>query len=143
MFLSLDGTLIVQLINFAIFFAVLNVVFLRPVGRAIAERRAYIESLTADYDRAQAEASALRARLEEIRASARRQAEQIVAAARSRANDEAAALAADYARRVATIVDEAQRTVEREFAATQPERERLARMLAEQIAECVLAEEVA
>jgi F-type H+-transporting ATPase subunit b len=143
MFLSLDGTLIVQLINFAIFFAVLNVVFLRPVGRAIAERRAYIESLTADYDRAQADARALRARLEEIRASARRQAEQIVAAARSRANDEAAALAADYARRVATIVDEAQRTVEREFAATQPERERLARMLAEQIAERVLAEEVA
>ena len=37
MFLSLDGTLVVQLINFAIFFALLSVVFLRPVGRGDRE----------------------------------------------------------------------------------------------------------
>ncbi len=51
MFLSLDGTLFVQLVNFAIFFALLNVVFLRPVGRAIAKRREYINSLVSDYER--------------------------------------------------------------------------------------------
>jgi len=38
-FLSVDGTLVVQLINFAIFFAVLNVVFLKPVAAAIRKRR--------------------------------------------------------------------------------------------------------
>ena len=61
MFLSLDGTLIVQLVNFAIFFALLNLVFLRPVGRAIAKRRAYINSLASDYERYQEEARSLRA----------------------------------------------------------------------------------
>jgi F0F1-type ATP synthase membrane subunit b/b' len=40
MFLSLDGTFWFQLVNFAIFFAILNVVFLRPVGEAIKKRRA-------------------------------------------------------------------------------------------------------
>ena len=45
MFLSLDGTFWIQLINFAIFFAILNVVFMRPVGEAIKKRRAYIDSV--------------------------------------------------------------------------------------------------
>ncbi len=56
MFLSLDGTLVVQLLNFAIFFALLNVVFLRPVAAAIHKRRQYIDGLVSDYDRYQAEA---------------------------------------------------------------------------------------
>ncbi len=60
MFLSLDGTVFVQLINFAIFFALLNVLFLRPVGRAIAKRRAYIDNLVSDYDRYQETARSLR-----------------------------------------------------------------------------------
>ena len=45
MFLRIDGTFFVQLVNFAIFFAVLNVVFLKPVGAAIRKRREYIESV--------------------------------------------------------------------------------------------------
>ena len=36
---AVDGTLVVQLMNFAIFFVVFNVVFLRPVAGAIAKRR--------------------------------------------------------------------------------------------------------
>ena len=71
MFLSLDGTLFVQLINFAIFFALLNVVFLRPVGRAIAKRRDYINGLVSDYDRYQDEAQNLR---EEAESDPRRRA---------------------------------------------------------------------
>src|SRR5579871_6787482 len=97
MFLSLDGTLFVQLLNFAIFFALLNVVFLRPVGRAIAKRRAYIDGLVSDYDRYQAEAHKLRSEAEAIRAEARRRAEQTVAAARAAASNEAAAISRRYA----------------------------------------------
>ena len=73
MFLSIDGTFIVQLINFAIFFAILNVVFMRPVSRAIVARREYINSVTNDYDRYQAETKALRTQAESIRAAARRE----------------------------------------------------------------------
>lgn len=117
MFLSLDGTFFVQLINFAIFFAVLNYVFLRPVGKAIAKRRAYIESLTADYDAAQQAAGQLRAQTEQIRAEARRQAESTLSRKRAEASDKAAELAADYRRRAQAVVDDAQRTAAGELAA--------------------------
>lgn len=117
MFLKLDGTFVVQLINFAIFFALLNVVFIRPVGKAIVKRREYINSVTNDYDRYQAEATSLRTQAESIRASARREAEQSVAKARAQASNESAKIAAEYASRVSQTVEEARRTVESELDA--------------------------
>src|SRR5690348_4328603 len=95
-FLSIDGTLVVQLLNFAVFFAVLSVVFLKPVAGAIAKRRQYIDSLVTDYDRYQAEAHDLRAQAEEVRAAARLSAEQQVAAARAAASNEAAQMSTEY-----------------------------------------------
>jgi F-type H+-transporting ATPase subunit b len=118
-FLSVDGTLVVQLINFAIFFAVLNVVFLKPVASAIRRRREYINSLVSDYDRYQSEAASLRAEAESVRAAARREAEAHVAAARAQASNEAAQLSSDYGRRAQEIVDEAQSTAQRELQEAQ------------------------
>jgi F-type H+-transporting ATPase subunit b len=116
-FLSIDGTLVVQLINFAIFFAVLNVVFLRPVVAAIARRREYIKSLVSDYNRYQAESLSLRAEAEAIRVAARREAEHRVATARGRGSNEAAETASRYARRAQSIVEEARRTAQAELDA--------------------------
>jgi F-type H+-transporting ATPase subunit b len=116
-FLCVNGTLVVQLINFAIFFAVLNVVFLRPVGAAIARRREYIKSLVSDYDQYQAEAQSLRAEAEAVRVAARREAEHRLATARAGASNEAAAISTDYASRAQTVVEDAQRTAQAEFDA--------------------------
>ncbi len=115
MFLKLDGTLFVQLINFAIFFALLNVVFLRPVGRAIARRREYIDNLVSDYDRYQDEARALREEAAAIRADARRQAEHHVAAARAAATNEAADVSSRYAEQAKSVIEGARKTVEAEL----------------------------
>jgi len=115
MFLSLDGTLVVQLINFAIFFALLNVVFLRPVGRAIAKRRDYINGLVADYDRYQDEAQKLREEAETIRAAARRKAEQNVAAARAAASNEAAEISTRYGQQARSTIEDAQAAAEAEL----------------------------
>jgi F-type H+-transporting ATPase subunit b len=116
-FLSIDGTLVVQLVNFAIFFVLLNVVFLRPVGRAIAKRREYINSLVSDYDRYQGEARSLRAEAENVRVVARREAEQRLSAARAAGSNEAAEVSSRYAQRAQTIVEEAQRTAHAELEA--------------------------
>ncbi|HXO17020.1 MAG TPA: ATP synthase F0 subunit B [Candidatus Dormibacteraeota bacterium] len=116
-FLSIDGTLVVQLINFAIFFAVLNVVFLRPVAAAIARRREYINSLVSDYDRYQADARELRTEAEGVRSAARREAEHRVAGARASASNESAELSARYAQQAQGIVEEAQRTAQAELDA--------------------------
>src|SRR5579862_216874 len=115
MFLSLDGTAIVQLINFAIFFALLNLVFLRPVGRAIVKRREYINGLVSDYDRYQQEARNLREEAEAVRTAARREAEHRVATARAQASNEAAEASAKYAQQAQQIVEEADRTAQAEL----------------------------
>jgi F-type H+-transporting ATPase subunit b len=114
-FLCVNGTLIIQLINFAIFFAVLNVVFLRPVGRAIAKRREYIKSLVSDYDRYQEQARSLRAEAEAIRVAARREAEHHVAAVRAQASNESAEISGRYAQQAQSIADEARRTAQAEL----------------------------
>jgi F0F1-type ATP synthase membrane subunit b/b' len=116
-FLSVDwhGTLVVQLINFAIFFALLNVVFLRPVSSAIRRRREYINSLVSDYDRYQAQAQSLRAQAEGFRAEARRDAEHHVTTARTAGSNEAAELSTRYSQQVQSIVEDAHATAQREL----------------------------
>jgi F0F1-type ATP synthase membrane subunit b/b' len=106
---------LVQLINFAIFFAILNVIFLRPVSAAIRRRREYINSLVSDYDEYQAQAKSLREQAEGVRASARLDAEQRLAAARAAGSNEAAEAATRYSQRAASIAGEAQQTARREL----------------------------
>jgi F-type H+-transporting ATPase subunit b len=115
MFLQLDGTFWVQLVNFAIFYAILRVVFLRPVGEAIRKRREYIDSVQSDYDQATREVKTLRAGADAKRAAARREAEERVQRERATANDEAQKIGADYGTRAAAIASDARATVATEM----------------------------
>ena len=130
MFISLDGTAVVQLINFAIFFAILNVVFMRPVGAAIRKRRAYTDGVQGDFERHRDEAQALRADAEQKRVAARRAAEEAVAKTRAQAEAEAEALLAESGSRAAGIIEESRRTVESEFSAAKAREDELSRELA-------------
>jgi F-type H+-transporting ATPase subunit b len=140
MFLSLDGTFFVQLANFAIFFALLNVVFLRPVSRAIVKRRQYINGVMADYEKYQSEANALRAQGERARAQARRDAEQTIAVKRAEASNAAADLAAEYAATVQGIVENAQREAAAELQAARADAGGQIEQLASLMADRALAE---
>jgi F0F1-type ATP synthase membrane subunit b/b' len=140
MFLKLDGTFVVQLINFAIFFAILSVVFIRPVSRAIVARRAYINSVTNDYDRYQLEARDLRTQAESIRASARREAEHLLAQERAKASNEAGNVAAEANAKAAEIMAEAERTVAAELASARQNEPQLVRDLANLMVDRALAE---
>ncbi|HET6276085.1 MAG TPA: ATP synthase F0 subunit B [Candidatus Cybelea sp.] len=140
MFLSLDGTVFVQLANFAIFFALLNLVFLRPVGRAIAKRRAYINSLASDYERYQEEARSLRAEAESIRGVARREAEHRVATARAQGSNEAAEASSRYASQAQRIVDDAQKTAQAELEAARAGEVQKATQLASSMLDRVIPE---
>ena len=135
MFLSLDGTLFVQLVNFVIFFAILSVVFLRPVGAAIVKRRAYIESVARDAERYRLEMQSLRADAEAKRAAARRSGDELLVKTRSAADTEAAEITARFTDRANAIAHEAREEVEAELLAAragEPElAERLARGLLE------------
>jgi len=133
LFLQIDGTLIVQVVNFILFIVLLNAVFLKPVGAAIAKRRAYIDSLSRDIEAAEAEIRAARGRAEERRAAARREAEIASAKARAEAQNEAAAIVADYAGRATTIVAEAHRTVQAELIAARANEDQLVAALAREM----------
>jgi len=135
MFLSLDGTFWIQLVNFAIFFALLNVLFLRPVGAAIRKRRAYIDSVKSDLDRSLQETRELRARAEAERAAARREADELLAKARREAEREAAQIAADFTERSNTIAAQARATVEAELRSAREREDELAKDLAERLLE--------
>lgn len=138
MFLRLDGTFWIQLVNFAIFFALLNVLFLRPVGQAIRRRREYINGVVSDYATYQAEAKTLRERAESVRSDARREAEQKIAKARADASNETAELASQYAAQVQATVEEAQRNANGELVHARSNEERIVDQLSETMLERTL-----
>ena len=117
MFLQIDGTLIVQVVDFIVFIILLNIVFLKPVGAAIAKRRAYIDGLKRNVEAAELEIKTAHSRAEERRAAARREAEAEIAKARIGAQNEAGALIADYQQQASAIVEQAHQEVQREIAA--------------------------
>lgn len=116
-FLSLDGTFWVQLINFAIFFAVLSAVFLKPVGEGVRKRREYLDRLTSERDELQAEAKTLRESAEAERQAARRDAQATLLKRRGETSNETAEIAADYGRRSAERVAQAQAAAQAELDA--------------------------
>ncbi len=116
MLLSLDGTLVVQLVNFIIFLVILNVIFLKPVGSAIAARRAYIDKVGADIAQFEYDLKSLRVQADERRAAARRKADATVAAARAQAQSEAATIIAEHQEQAGAIIAEAQATAGLELA---------------------------
>lgn len=140
MFLKLDGTFWIQLLNFVIFFTLLNVVFLRPVGAAIKKRREYINSLTAHYDLYKEQAAEIQAQGEAMRAAARREAEQTLSKARAQASNETAQLATAYAQQVAQKVEEAHKTVDLELESARANEERTVAELADLMVERTVTE---
>jgi F-type H+-transporting ATPase subunit b len=141
MFLQPDGTFWVQLINFAVFFAILSAVFLRPVSRAIRERRAYINSVHTDYEKYQGEGGALRAEAESIRAAARREAEAQIAKARADASNQVAEIATQYSAQVQATVESAHQTVATELTAARVGEEGVVRQLADLMLDRTVSEQ--
>jgi F-type H+-transporting ATPase subunit b len=123
-------TLIVQLVNFAIFFALLNVLFLRPVGKAIRKRREYIDSVVSDYASYQSEAKTLREQAERVRGDARRTAEAHLAKARGEASNEAATVSAGYNERAQSTLEEAHKRAGDALAAARANEDKLVDQLA-------------
>lgn len=129
--LSLDGTLIVQLVNFIVFLAILNAIFFKPVGAAIARRRAFIDGLRHDIEQLHGEAKALRGQAEERRAAARREADELIARARVGAGKESDVIVSRAQEQASEIVAKAHADVARELASARAEEPRIVNALAD------------
>jgi F-type H+-transporting ATPase subunit b len=142
MLLSLDGTLVVQLVNFVVFLVILNAIFLKPVGGAIAKRRAYINGVAADIEHFEVDIKALRAQAEEQRALARRDAEATIAEARATAQGEAESIVSDHQIQASALVAEAQATVALESTAARAEEDAIVASLARTMLERAVGPEI-
>jgi F-type H+-transporting ATPase subunit b len=123
MLLSLDGTIFVQLLNFLVFLVVLNAIFLKPVGAAIAKRRAYIDGVAQKVKQLESDIQNLHAQADERRTAARREADGVIAQARSAGQAEAATLTAD--------IEDAHAAVEREVTTAREREQQIVESLAE------------
>ena len=135
MFLQIDATLLVQVVNFVLFIVLLNIVFLRPVGAAIAKRRAYIDGLARDIEAAEHDVRSARGAAEERRAAARREAEAAVAKARIAAQNEAAEIVARHQERATGIVEDAQREVGAEIVSARANEDQIVDSIAQTLLE--------
>ena len=143
MLLSLDGTLVVQLVNFVVFLVILNAIFLRPVGAAIAKRRAYIDGVAADIERFERERRELASASGEARTAARRAADVTMGEARAKAQSVAADIVADHQAQANAIVAQAQATVALEIAQARSTEAAVVESLAQTMLERAVGPELA
>jgi F0F1-type ATP synthase membrane subunit b/b' len=139
-FLSVDGTFWIQLINFGIFFFAINAVFLRPVSKGIAERRAYIDGIAGDYERYRGQIKKLDEEAARLGVDARREAAELVTRARTEAVIEAESIRADYAKQAEEIVEKARVQLREETAQADAKRSELAASLADTLLNRALSE---
>jgi F-type H+-transporting ATPase subunit b len=131
--LSIDGTLLVQLVNFIVFLAILNVIFFKPVGAAIARRRAYVDGLKHDIEQLQSDAGSLRGQAEQRRVAARREADEAIARARGEVAKETDALVGAAQGRATEIARQAHAEVATEIEAARRDEPRIVQSLADEM----------
>jgi F-type H+-transporting ATPase subunit b len=88
MLLSIDGTFLIQILNFILFWVLLNFLFIAPTRRTIEQRQRYVAGLYREGDEFAAKAAQLQARADGILNDARRQTEEAMRAAAARASDD-------------------------------------------------------
>ena len=115
MFLSLDGTFWIQIINFFVFFAILNVVYIKPAAEALRKRREYLDSVQSEYESAQREVRDLKGQAETRRAQARRDGDQEAVNVRAEAQRKADAIVSEGVAKAQSIIESANREVENEM----------------------------
>ena len=116
MLLTIDGTFLVQMLNFVVFWVLLNFVFIAPTRRAIEERMAVIAGQQREAQALRDRAAALRAEADSLIDASRRRTEEIMREAAARAATEAHAIERKSADDAATSVAAAHATVASERA---------------------------
>ena len=116
MLLSFDGTLLVQILNFVVFWALLNVVFIGPTRKAIEARQRYVADLYRDADTLATAAKELQSQADGILSDARHATDAMMRDAATRASDETHTIERNAVEEAAASVAVAQATVASERA---------------------------
>jgi F-type H+-transporting ATPase subunit b len=123
MLLSLDGTFLVQVLNFIVFWVLLNYFFIAPTRRAIEERQRYVANLYREGDELSGQARNLQREADKILAAARRRTEETMRDASVRASEETHMIERQAGEEAGATIALAQATVASERAAAREKQE--------------------
>jgi|SRR5579872_3116641 len=124
MLLSLDGTLVVQVINFGIFYLILNAVFIAPTRKARMERYERLRKIEEETETLVKQARRIRAETAAFLAAAYREADARISRAEAEANRRAGEIVAAAYADAKAKAEEARKIVESEMQAIQAARSR-------------------
>src|ERR1700730_8342085 len=85
MLLTIDGTFLIQILNFVLFWVLLNFVFIAPTRRAIEERMRLIALQQREVQEVRGRAAARKAEADSLIDAARRRTEEVMREAAARA----------------------------------------------------------
>ena len=116
MLLSLDGTFLVQILNFVVFWVLLNYLFIAPTRRVIEERQRLIAGRRREAEELRAQAAGLRGQAATILDEARKRTDEIMRDAAARASTDTHDIERRAAEEAAATVALAHATVASERA---------------------------
>src|ERR1700730_71601 len=115
MLLSIDGTLLVQILNFVVFWVLLNFLFIAPTRRVIEERQRVIATQHREAEDLRKQAAALQKQADAIIDDARRRTAETMREAAVRASGEVADIERRAYEEAAATIARAQATVASEL----------------------------
>lgn len=136
--ISINETLIVQVISFLIFLFIINRIMFRPLRQVMDERKSHIDRIQQDIDKAQSEYESLtdqiKARENDVRNEAHQQRLQLTAKGQQQAAD----IIASTREEINNLQTEAEKQVDLQIAAAREQVELEAEDLSKQIIATVL-----
>lgn len=118
--ISINATLIIQVINFLVLVFIINRIMFRPVAKLIDERTQFISKAKTEIEDLAAETEKLKKEFTAMQNDARRNAAQEKSELRGAAMAEADKFIEDSRAEVSSIREEAEKEAEKEYSKTRP-----------------------
>jgi len=136
--ISINETLVVQVISFLIFLFVMNRLMFGPLRKTMGDRDQYLETIAKDIDDARKDVERYTLEIEDRKTNIRSEASEITKALENAAGQEAADIVAAAVEEVATIRDDTQKEVEAQIADARKHIQKESEVLAIQLMEKIL-----
>ena len=136
--ISINETLIFQVISFLIFLFIINRILFRPLRRTMAEREAYIENIQKDIIDAQNQFEDLTDQIKEQEKAVRNEAFEQQVKLEESANRQAAEILASVREEINVSKEQARKNIDAQISSTRKDIQKEAENLATSIIETVL-----
>jgi F-type H+-transporting ATPase subunit b len=136
--ISINETLIFQVISFLIFLFIINRILFRPLRRTMAEREAYIENIQKDIIDAQNQFEDLTDQIKEQEKAVRNEAFEQQVKLEESANRQAAEILASVREEINVSKEQARKNIDAQISTTRKDIQKEAENLATSIIETVL-----